>query len=430
MANSHTVFEFGYLTIKDSSDSKKISTTAFNYLKDISLQEGAETNKCLKLVKRHGVEMLQVQNYVGVIFSPNGEYIEVLPKTAKKSDNESTSRNQLLMMLKSLGTFRHIVTKQASVASKKMSLLDVFIEQFISNVNQLVKRGLKSDYVSQIDNLNYCKGKLLISKQIKHNFVNQHKFHVEYDEYLINRPANRLLKTALTKVKSYARLAKHQRLLHELLFVFADVPMSKSVKQDFNALKIGRNMKEYETPLAWAKLILEDISPLSTKGDIKAFSLLFPMEAVFESYVASVLRKQLVDGATLTAQAKSEYLIESPSRKFQLKPDLLISIDSDKPEDSGKIVLDTKWKIVNPNDSQDDLSQSDFYQMFAYGHKYLGGEGHLILIYPQHDSFKDAVAESYNFTVDLKLWVCPFKICENGNSELILPRDLGLKFIK
>jgi 5-methylcytosine-specific restriction enzyme subunit McrC len=38
--------------------------------------------------------------------------------------------------------------------------------------------------------------------------------------------------------------------------------------------------------LAWARLILDEESPLTGTGDHSAPSLLFPMEAVFEAFVA------------------------------------------------------------------------------------------------------------------------------------------------
>ncbi|MCV5837387.1 McrC family protein, partial [Escherichia coli] len=86
------------------------------------------------------------------------------------------------MMLQHLGSFRHVSTNQANIASKKIPLLEVFINQFLQAVNSLVKKGLKSDYVTQVENLNYKKGKLLTAQQVKHNLVNKHKFYVEYDE--------------------------------------------------------------------------------------------------------------------------------------------------------------------------------------------------------------------------------------------------------
>jgi 5-methylcytosine-specific restriction enzyme subunit McrC len=53
------------------------------------------------------------------------------------------------------------------------------------------------------------------------------------------------------------------------------------------------------------------------------------------------------------------------------------------------------------------LKQSDFYQLFAYGHKYLGGEGELVLIYPRRSAF-DAPLQVFEFASQLKLWVLPF----------------------
>ncbi|MFW1118359.1 5-methylcytosine restriction system specificity protein McrC, partial [Vibrio parahaemolyticus] len=222
--------------------------------------------------------------------------------------------------------------------SKKMPLLEVFTEQFLQSVNRLVKRGLKSDYVTQVDNLNYQKGKLLVGQQLRRNLINQHKFYVEYDEYLINRPANRLITTALNKLVSYTRSPSNQRLLRELQFAFVDVPVSKSVKQDLSALKLDRSMFDYHVPIAWAKLILEGFSPLSMKGESSALSLMFPMEAVFESYVASVLRSSLLENVELTTQARAKNLVKNNGKaQFQLMPDLLMTLP-----DKSQVVLDTK----------------------------------------------------------------------------------------
>ena len=421
-----TVFEYGYLTCdKAASDelgAKPISKRAFEYLKDVSLSAGeSDTNKCLGLTKRFGHELLQVKNYVGVLFTPTGEHIEVLPKTGRKSATQEQavleSRKMLLMMLQHLGSFRYVSSNQASIATKQMPLLEVFISQFLQSVNTLVKRGLKSDYVTQEDNLHFQKGKLKVSQQIRHNVVNKHKFYVEYDEYLINRPANRLIKTALLKLSNYTRLATNQKLLRELQFAFANVPTSKSVKQDINALKLDRGMVDYHSPIAWAKLILDGFSPLSMKGDSSALSLLFPMEAVFESYVASVLRKQLPDDVELTTQASSKYLVTHNDRnQFQLKPDLLMNFP-----DNSKLVLDTKWKLLDIEEYNYGLSQSDLYQMFAYGHKYLNGMGDLLLIYPAHSGFEKPIEFSFDYSESLRLWVVPFVSDLNGGSRLMWP---------
>ncbi|EII3055916.1 McrC family protein [Vibrio vulnificus] len=421
-----TVFEYGYLSFdklaRDELGAELISKSAFEYLKEVCLSaNGSEASKCLGLTKRHGHELIQVKNYVGVLFTPTGEHIEVLPKTGRKAVDRETaiseSRQMLLMMLQHLGSFRYVATNQASIASKRMPLLEIFIEQFLQSINRLVKRGLKSDHVTQVDNLNYQKGKLLVAQQLRRNLINKHKFYIEYDEYLINRPANRLIATALNKLASYTRSPSNQRLLRELQFAFVDVPVSKSVKQDLSALKLDRSMIDYHVPIAWAKLILEGFSPLSMKGESSALSLMFPMEAVFESYVASVLRSSLPENVALTTQARSKYLVKHNGRaQFQLKPDLLIT----KP-DKSLIVLDTKWKLLDIEAYHYGLSQADLYQMFAYGHKYLNGVGELYLIYPAHESFTKPIEHSFDFSDDLRLWVVPFVMSLEGSCRVIWP---------
>ena len=114
-----TVFEFGYLgngddesdKVKASLQIKSISGEAYNYLKNLCLCDDSES-RFMRLKQVDSCEVLQVKNYAGVIFTPDGTQIEVLPKVAKNSD-ESTSRASLLMMLKSLKQFRHLQTNNS-----------------------------------------------------------------------------------------------------------------------------------------------------------------------------------------------------------------------------------------------------------------------------------------------------------------------------
>jgi 5-methylcytosine-specific restriction enzyme subunit McrC len=68
---------------------------------------------------------------------------------------------------------------------------------------------------------------------------------------------------------------------------------------------------------------------------------------------------------------------------FRLKPDLLMALGRQK------WLLDTKWKRLDAGarDNKYDLAQQDFYQMLAYGHKYLESKGEMVLIYPKTREF-------------------------------------------
>ncbi|MGF1692373.1 McrC family protein [Photobacterium kagoshimensis] len=404
-----------------------IPKACFEYLKRLCLGEGEE-RLLLSLRRCDGMEVLQVQNYAGVIVTPDGTQIEVLPKVGRAADDRDQgivcARNSLLTMLRALRGYQHIQTSTASIKSEKMPLLEVFISQFLGSVNTLVKRGLRSDYFSRQDNLTYAKGKLLVAKQIRHNLVNKHKFFCEYDEFVKDRPANRLVHAALAKVSKYTRSAANQKLLAELEFVFADIPKSRDSKRDFNKLKLDRGMEHYKTPLKWCELILSGLSPQSMSGKHSAVSLLFPMERLFEDYVAHVLTKQLAQThrhLQVTAQAKGKHLaVYQGKGHFALRPDLLI-----KHGEQNLCVLDTKWKMLDSEVYNQNIAQGDVYQMFAYAKKYLNsGVGKdVILIYPQQANFMTPLESCFDLDDGHRLWVVPFVIASNNDSRLLLPDE-------
>lgn len=433
--NDAALFEYCYLVSQESDVISKpyevevVTPAAFRYLKEIALGAG-DDNRLFRLCRKQGAEALQVQNYAGVIFTPDGTQIEVLPKLVRGSlnsnvdsgksieDYRNEARKALLVMLRALKGFSHIQTSSANVQQQKMPLLEVFISQFLDSLSNLVKKGIRSDYVRQEDNLSFLKGKLDIAKHLRKNVVTKHKFYCEYDEFLQDRPANRLLHSALYKLRSFTRNSANQKRLQELLFVFDEIPQSADYKSDFARLRIDRGMSYYETPLAWARLILEGFSPQTMQGNNHAISLLFPMEKVFEDYVAMVLRQQLHRDYQLKTQASSKYLVtHNQNQWFKLKPDLVIKKDKQVIS-----VLDTKWKLIDPSKANGSdkygLSQSDFYQMFAYGNNYFDDEAQcdreMFLIYPAHGGFEKPIEQSFDFRLSngrsLKLWVVPFVI--------------------
>lgn len=428
-----TVFEFGHLcadqSVSQADGYTYISKHDFQYLELRCLSDDSSGFSQLMQPRfRGGHRLLQVKNYVGVIFVPSGNHIEVLPKTGKtqsaSAESYAQARKTLLRMLQALGEFRHIPLESASLETLKLPLLEIFITHFLQSVNHIVKRGLRSDYVSQEENLLTKRGKLNVTKQIRHNAVQQQRFYCEFDEYLHDRPANRLIKSALMKVEGAIKSSHNQKLAQELQFHLDAVPASQNYKQDFDKLHLDRGMTYYKPALAWARLILNNISPVSMRGQADAPSLLFQMEAVFEAFVAQELRKQLKDGYHLRPQSTRLALVQYRGKDlFTLKPDLLIE-QNNRPV----YVLDTKWKLLDACDEQNkfDLSQADFYQMYAYGQKYLHGVGDLFLIYPATDQFKQPIPYSFDFNDKLRLWVLPFEIKIQSESLLHFPDGYDL----
>lgn len=377
----------------------------------------------LRLTQRRSRRAIQVTSFVGVICSPDGYQIEVLPKVGKAiGGGVVEARALLIAMLCCLQGFRHIQTDRAQLMARHMPLLEIFILEFLRAVERVVKRGLRSEYSGQQGNLFALRGKLLMAPHLRHNIVRGDRFFTEHDEFSVDRPENRLLHAALRQVLLLSTSQANQKLARELGFVFADVPVSEQPRSDFQRVRLDRGMGHYQNALAWARLILDQETPLTGAGRHTAPSLLFPMEALFEAFVVKHLMFQVSCSLTPKVHARSHHLVRHRNQSwFQLKPDLLI-----RDGDRDVLVLDMKWKLLDSlkgNGSEKyGLSQGDFYQLQAYGQSYLDGKGDVILIYPRTMGFNEPLPVFEFPKVDgLRLWVLPFCL----TSRLLLMSELA-----
>lgn len=368
---------------------------------------------------RSGRRTIQMTNSVGVIRAPGGFQIEVLPKIGKvAADGGSSARSLLLDILSCLGEFRHIRKDRAELQARRMPLFEVFVSQFLEGVRKVLQQGLASGYNPLKENLASLRGKLLFSENLKKNLVRPDRFFAALDEFTQNRPENRLIHSALAAVADQTRSPANQRLAQELRFAFAEVPRSADIYRDFAGLARQRGMDHYEEPLAWARLLLSGHSPITGIGSSNASTLLFPMEALFEAFVAKHMRRQLKEGHQLQVQRNSRYLVHHAGRRmFRMRPDLVVTRSM-----SNVLLADTKWKLIDEEAAfraKYWLSQSDFYQMYAYGHSYLGATGDVVLLYPATGQFKGPLAPfTFPDRPDLTLWVLPFSL---DTKRILLP---------
>ncbi|WP_245303122.1 McrC family protein [Rhizobium esperanzae] len=66
-------------------------------------------------------------------------------------------------------------------------------------------------------------------------------------------------------------------------------------------------------------------------------------------------------------------------------------------------------RLSNDRDKNYELSQADFYQLFAYGQKYLGGTGEMYLVYPAVSDFP-MMRAPFKLSDNLLLHVLPFDL--------------------
>jgi 5-methylcytosine-specific restriction enzyme subunit McrC len=404
--------------IKNEEGHWGVPPKVFQEIEQFVLQNGSETSRFLipSYHKGYG-KTLKAQQFVGVIETRSGYVIEILPKIAKSSkidedkklNDEESARKIFLKMLRTLkdSPFKHF--DQAALKSTKMHLLEIYISMFCEEMATLVRRGLKSDYVSRTENANALKGRLKMSEHLRQNLVHKERFFVEFDEYEVSRIENRILRTTLEFLLKKSRSDRNQKRLREFLFVFDEISPVFDIKSSFSQIKMGRQMKDYENLLRWARMFLDSESFSSFKGKSVAFALLFDMNKVFEDYVAHCLRRDNTEWIVET-QIREKYLLFDP-KEFLLKPDLRVTESANE-----EWIGDTKWKLLNPSDRHYGISQSDLYQMYAYGHKYEIKK--IKLIYPWFEGFPKIPKYKFESDFDLEIWAFD---CETGKLSYFDP---------
>ena len=423
------VKEFDIITgnpnFKNDEKYKYLDTVAFENLIDFIHQfngneEVADALDFMKIsYKRNIGNIVSMKNYVGLIQMKNGYQIQILPKISFTNSEDLENRNTkkiFLNMLRSMKDFPSKVFNNSNIQVDRMNLYEIFINMYLQEIRRLIKIGLKSNYIFKEDNLNYYKGKLLTSQHFKINLVHKERFYVAYDEFNPNRVENKLIKATLLKSQKLTTSAENSKKIRQLLVFFEMIDASMNYIADFSKVRINRSNRDYEMIMQWSKVFLLNKSFTTFSGNNNSRALLFPMEKVYESYVAKHLKKILgEDGWNVSSQDRGYYLFTEPRLQFALIPDIVCK------RRERTIIMDTKWKkLVNNERINYGISQSDMYQMYAYSKKYKASE--IWLLYPLNDEMKEHSEISFNSgdgtTVNIY-----FVDLENIQSSLEVLRD-------
>ena len=386
MRKTYPITEYGsFVRDKEVPGSISLPSNTFDALENFVLSNSTDDADALELMgisARKGIgKIITAKNYVGVITMDDGTTIEILPKIYScETITDGKVKKLLVDMLKTLrnAPFKSLQTTNVNI--EKLNIFEIFIRMFVDEVFYIVKRGLKCDYETIQSNENMFKGKMVFTSQIKHNYAHKERSFVEYDEFNTNRAENKILKATLNYLYKKTASSKNKTDIKTLLSAFSDVDASKDYLSDFSKIVPDRKTADYQTALLWSKVFLMGKSFTSFSGSEVAFALLFPMEMLFESYIAVHMKKMIAQSEyTFSAQDKTYHLFDTP-KKFLMKPDIVIknkSLDQ-------VFVLDTKWKVLSDAKANYGISQSDMYQMYAYQKKYQAQN--ITLLYPLTDN--------------------------------------------
>lgn len=393
-------------------DEAEILQLDFDYLYELMHREVSEVESQKKIFQLSSHTTLRVQNFVGVIETPTGTVFELLPKIAYIADLKILKK-KLFEMILIAQNIKYRKVDEASLKSFKGPLNEYLARIFLIELEHILQRGIRQDYINIEDEQLYLRGKLNLKKHVQHSAGKSHIFPIYHDVLGLNNAENRLLKTAVEFILQRTKDLHNKK--NALIFsrMMHDIPLSNQLDLDFSKWRSSRLVGHYQTIKPWCQLVLKQKNPMAVAGKDKGYSLLFPMEKVFEQYVGYKLKRYLQNHYSLHTQYNEQYLLSKNNNTYcRLKPDFLV-----KKNGQNILVLDTKWKCLDQNKRQFGLSESDVYQMYAYSHMYLQHKEKVVLIYPKQENFTqsiDGLKFMPNGDYGAELWLIPYDLLKDN----------------
>lgn len=341
---------------------------------------------------------IKAKSCVGVLQVP-GLTVEILPKIdaaaggIASSGGESRCTDPLCLaqqnLLYMLAYTRRVPVHEREIAglgTERMSLLEALVHIFTQYLLRELSRGLDSAYVYREEDRPFIRGKLLLAEQLRRNLVHAERFHVGYSDFVSDTWLNRIIKATCRRLLPVTVAARLQQRLREALMHLADVTDCTIGESDFKRVAFNRNNERFRPVIEFCRIVLLGQSPAPRADSRRTFTFLFPMESLFEEFVARFIVRHGEDLGVARSQVhiqavgKRKWLLQQRqggASQFGLRPDILI----DDPTGKVKVIIDTKWKrlIADPRVHYG-VAQADLYQLFAYAMRYRCPDN--ILLFP------------------------------------------------
>ena len=315
---------------------------------------------------------VKFQQYVGVL-RVGSLTIEILPKVDRNSGTKQLWQSVLIHMLRVANHITIDTVSESALQRKYHSVLEVYIARFMEEMEQLIRLGLIKKYQRINRNRTALKGKLLVEKQIRENFIHKERFFCESDEYNKDHKLHQILFQALQILQQIVMGSRADRLNRICIAFGENYTPLKINTSTFKRITLNRKTIVYKKALQMAEMFLLNYSPHVRTGSEQMLTLLFDMNDLWEEYIYKLLARYRPDSVHVSFQNKKVFWQNNAVKK-SIRPDIVLTEKNSKKTIA---IIDTKWKNRENNQPDD----SDLKQMFAYN--LLWNTEKSILLYPR-----------------------------------------------
>lgn len=247
----------------------------------------------------HDGSQLCTRQFVGVVQCAD-VLIEIYPKLdaelvkdpATLDSSKVASVMQSLVWMMEVSRFLNLnETDSAPLEEVPENFLDLFAYLMARNLSRELELGLPHVYQAHEDDLKMVRGRILISRQLTHNWNRLDRVACRWDEFTPNTPMNRLLKAACRFFSRRVTHATTHQLLLRCIAVFDEVDDvdTRTALDGVRNLIWTRSTERFRTSFELAKRLLQGTGHNLSVGDASTFVFLIDMNKLFEQFAHAVL---------------------------------------------------------------------------------------------------------------------------------------------
>ncbi len=331
-----------------------------------------------------GRKTIKPRNFVGVV-QIGDLTLQIFPKLLRTSSYESLESHKTVIMgnlLKMLAVGGEIPVKPSEVAgvlSERAPFLEILISIYSRKLLETLRYHRYYTYRSVEEELNHVKGQIDFGAYAS-KWHRRHVIPVRYNDRTVDNLLNRTLKYGTYLMARLTQSHENYLRLRGAMEILDGVPLVPVSVHETYRIHFNRLNAVFKPLVELARVFIAGTAIRLQTGKVETFTFLVPMEKVFESFVAGLLvnRKYEVlprefEGSVIKTQHHIGNLLAEG--KFWLILDITIQT-----ADGTKIIIDTKYKLLDKEDQKLGVSQSDLYQMYAYASHWNADV--VVLLYP------------------------------------------------
>ncbi|NLE61564.1 MAG: hypothetical protein GX616_24695 [Planctomycetes bacterium] len=343
----------------------------------------------------------------------------------------SATRNLLYMLAYTHGL--GIVEQDMSpLLARRSNWFELLTRLFARELCHQVQLGIEHSYVSMAETTSVIRGRWELARQLGRRPHVRHRFDVTHDEFSSDTVLNRAFGLAVKRLLLWSEDRGNQHLLRAIAQTISEVdPPTSMTPAELSGIHFHRLNERFRPAFGMARLFLQSLAPELMIGDRRNIAFMLDMNQLFEQFVGQFVvrhRSQILPASWADAKihlqsaGRAVYLAESlPDHQpsFRLIPDIVFS----DALNCGRLIIDTKYKQLDPLARRYRVSESDMYQMVAYATRL--DCPNVLLLYPAWSGAPNADIEFRVPTSDIRIRVATINLHQPIERPSGLISELG-----